>query len=250
MNWDWEEMLTGGKAGMRLSMKEKRRQAAALQSGPPQKAGPTQGGEKHRSKDRPLQMRAGDEKFQGAGDDFEFDGEAGEGFAVDLGVERIFVERLADDGVSFVEMDALSAAETAHPEGGQVAQIAEAALRGEGHDFELIFEEIGVGGDFEGAAVIFGAADDDQGGVEFLIAHANAEMLEIVAKDFAGAFPPVGEHANAGFQVEVEGVDDHAVGASAADAKEVFFLFGLLERGGEAQGDFSYRAANEFFGGA
>jgi len=195
-------------------------------------------------------MRAGDQEFQGAGDDFEFDGEAGEGFAVDLGVERILVEGLADDGVSFVEMDALSAAEIAHPEGGQVAQIAEAALRGEGHDFELIFEEIGVGGDFEGAAVIFGAADDDQGGVELLIAHANAEMLEIVAKDFAGPFPPIGEHADAGFQVEVEGIDDHAVGAGAADAEEVFFLFGLLERGGEAQGDFFYGAANEFFGGA
>src|SRR5229473_1055846 len=228
MNLAGEGMLTGGKAGMRLSMKEKRRQAAALQSGPPQKAGPTQGGEKHRSKDRPLQMRAGDEKFQGAGDDFEFDGEAGEGFAVDLGVERIFVERLADHGVSFVEMDALSAAETAHPEGGQVAQIAEAAFRG----------------DFEGAAVIFGAADDDQGGVEFLIAHANAEMLEIVAKDFAGAFPPVGQHADAGFQVKVEGIDDHAVGTGAADAEEVLFLFGLFERSRQAEGDFSYRAAN------
>src|SRR5260370_37749391 len=116
MNWDWEEMLKGGKAGMRLSMKEKRRQAAALQSGPPQKAGPTQGGEKHRSKDRPLQMRAGDEKVQGAGGDFEFDGEAGEGVVGDVGVERIFVERLADDGVSFVEMDSLSAAGIGHPE--------------------------------------------------------------------------------------------------------------------------------------
>ena len=61
-------------------------------------------------------MRAGDEEFQGAGDDFEFDGKAGERLAIDLGVERIFVEGLADDGVSFVEMDALSAAEIAHPE--------------------------------------------------------------------------------------------------------------------------------------
>src|SRR5258708_21668874 len=75
-------------------------------------------------------------------------------------------------------------------------------------------------------------------------------MLEIVTKDFAGAFPPVGQHADAGFQVEVEGVDDHAVGAGAEGAKEILFLFGLLERSGQAEGDFFYRAANEFFGGA
>jgi hypothetical protein len=195
-------------------------------------------------------MRAGDEEFQGAGDDFEFDGKAGERLAIDLGVERIFVERLADDGVSFVEMDAFGAAEIAHPKGGQVAQIAEAALRGEGHDFELIFEEVGVGGDFEGAAVIFGAADDDQGGVEFLIAHTNAEMLEIVTKDFSGAFPPIGQHADAGFQVEVEGIDDHAVGAGAADTEKIFFLFGLFEGSRQAECNFLHRAANELLGGA
>jgi len=58
------------------------------------------------------------------------DGEAGEGFAVDLGVEGIRVEGLANDGVGFVEMNAFGAAEVPHPEGGQVAQVAEAALRG------------------------------------------------------------------------------------------------------------------------
>src|SRR6266481_1312710 len=44
-------------------------------------------------------------------------------------------------------------------------------------------------------------------------------MLEIVAKNFADALPPVGQHADAGFQVEVEG-------------------------------DFFHGAANELFGGA
>jgi len=33
-------------------------------------------------------------------------------------------------------------------------------LRGEGHDFELVFEEISLRGDLEGTAVIFGAADN------------------------------------------------------------------------------------------
>jgi len=75
-------------------------------------------------------MRAGDEEFQSAGDDFELDGEASERLTVDLGVEGFFVERLADYGVGFVEMDAFGATEVAHPEGGQVAQITEAALRG------------------------------------------------------------------------------------------------------------------------
>src|SRR5712692_3373159 len=205
MNLAGEGMLTGGKTGMRPSMKEKWWQAAALQGGPPRKAA--------------LLEIAGDQEFQGAGDDFEFDGEAGKGLAVDLGVEGILVQRLADHGVGLVEMHARSAAEVAHPECGQVAQVAKATLGGEGHDFELVFEEIGAGGDFEGAAVILGAANDGQRGVEFLIADENAEMGEIVAEDFAGALPPVGQDAEARFQVEVQGIDDHAVGTGAADAE-------------------------------
>jgi hypothetical protein len=58
------------------------------------------------------------------------DGEAGEGFAVDLGVEGIFVEGFADDAVGFPEMDAFGFAEVAEPEGGQVTKVTEAALRG------------------------------------------------------------------------------------------------------------------------
>ena len=95
------------------------------------------------------------------GDDFEFYREAGERFAVDLGVDGIFVERFADDGAGLVEMDAWQAAEFAEIERGQVAQIAEAALGGEGEDFEAILEEVGLVGDFEGAAVVFSAAYDD-----------------------------------------------------------------------------------------
>src|SRR5712692_9408148 len=225
MNLAGEGMLTGGTTGMRLSMKEKRRKAALLEI-------------------------AGDQEFQGAGDDFEFDGEAGEGLAVDLGGEGILVERLAEHGVGLVEMHARGAAEGAHPECGQVAQVAKATLGGEGHDFELIFEEVGAGGDFERASVIFGAADDGQRSKQFLIANDNAEMRETVAKDFAGALPPVGQHAKTRFQVEVEGIDDHAVRTGAANAEKILFLFGLFEGSRQPERDFFYGAANELIGRA
>ncbi len=195
-------------------------------------------------------LGAGDQELEGARDDFEFDGEAGERFAVDLGVEGIFVERFAEDSVSFVKMNALGAAKIAGPKRWQIAQIAEAALRGEGHDFELVFEEVSVGGDFERAAVVFGAADDGQGGVDFLIANNDSEMAKIVAENFSGALPPVGQDAEARFQLEVEGIDDHAVGAGTADAEKVFFLFGLFERSRQTEGNFFHCAANKFFGGA
>src|SRR2546430_1828110 len=145
-------------------------------------------------------------------------------------------------------MDAFSPAQITHPERWQVAQIAEAALRGQGHDLELVFEEIGVCGDLEGAAIILGASDYGKRSVKFLIADANAKALEIVTEDFARAFPPVGQHADAGFQVEVEGVDDHAVGAGAADAEKIFFLSRMFERSRQAERNFFYGAANEFFG--
>ena len=43
---------------------------------------------RHRPKDRPLRT-TWDEELEGAGDDAELDGEAGERLAVDLGVDRI-----------------------------------------------------------------------------------------------------------------------------------------------------------------
>jgi len=94
-------------------------------------------------------------------------------------------------------MDAFGTAEVAHPKRRQVAQIAKAALRGEGHDFELIFKEVRAGSNFEGATEIFLVPDDDQGSVELLIAYDDAEMGEAVAEDLAGALPPVGQNAEA-----------------------------------------------------
>ena len=170
--------------------------------------------------------------------------------AVDLGVPGIFVQRLADDRVRFVEVHAFGAAKIAGPKRWQVAQIAEAALRGEGHHFEVVFKEVRAGRDFERAAVVLGAADDDQRRVELFFAQDNAEMAEIVAEDFAGALPPVGQDAEAGFQLEVERIDDHAVGTGAADAEKVFFLFGLFERSCQAEGNFLHGAMNQPFGSA
>src|SRR4029077_10814640 len=129
----------------------------------------------------------------------ELHGEASERFPVDLSVDRILVERFADDGVGFVEMHALGAAQVAHPKGGQVAQIAQTALRGERHDFELVFKEIGTRGDFEWTPVIFGAANDRQRSVEFQIADDNSKMREAVTESFASTLPPVGQNSEASF---------------------------------------------------
>jgi len=140
-----------------------------------------------------------DEELEGAGDDAEFDGEARERLAVDLGVDGIRIERLANEGIGFEEFDAGGAAEFVEVEPRQIAEIAEAALRGEGQDFEVILEEVGFGGDFERATVILRAADDDERRVDCPSAADDAEVLEFVAKGFAEAFPPISKDADARF---------------------------------------------------
>src|SRR6266700_5346902 len=197
-----------------------------------------------------LQGIARDEEFEGAGYDGEFDGKAGEGLAVNLSVDRIVVEGFADQRIGFPEMDALCPAKIAHPERWQITQIAESALRREGHDLELIFEEVRAGGDLEWPAVVCGAADDNQGGVGFLTADDDARMRELVTEDFAGTLPPIGENAEAGFEIKTEGINNHAVRAGAADAEEEFFLFRLSERRGQAKSDFLHFAVNQPFRGA
>ncbi len=208
------------------------------------------GRENRRAEARPLHGSARDEEFEGAGDDAEFDGKAGEGLAIDLGVEGIFVERLADEGIGFEVVDACGAAEFSQPKSGQIAEIAEAAASCEGQDFEAVLEEIGFGGDFERAAVVLCAPDDDQRRVDFVQAADDTKMRELVPEDFADTFPPVSENADARFEAEVDGIDDHAVRSGASDAEKVFFLFRLFERGGQAESDFLDRATNEFFRGA
>ena len=53
----------------------------------------------------------------------------------------------------------------------------------------------------------------------------------------ARALPPVGENANAGFEIEVDGVNDHSVRAGAGNAEKIALFVGLLERCGEAEGN-------------
>src|SRR6266568_557084 len=195
-----------------------------------------------------LQGIARDEEFEGAGHDGEFDGKAGEGLAVNLSVDRILVERFAHQRISFPEMNALCPAKIAHPEGWQITQIAKSALRREGHDLELISEEVRTGGDLEWPAVVCGAADDNQGGVGFLAADDDAKVRKLVTEDFAGTLPPIGENAEAGFEIKTEGINNHATGA--ADAEEEFFLFRLSERRGQAKSDFLHFAMNQPFRGA
>ena len=166
-----------------------------------------------------------------------------------MGVDGIRIERFAEEGIGFEEIDACGAAEFVEPKRRQIAEIAKAASRSESQDFEVVFEEIGLGGDFEGAAVILRAANDDERSVDGAAAADDAEMRELVTKGFAEAFPPVGKNADARFEAETDGVDDHAVGAGSGDAKKVFFLFGLFERSCEAKGDFFDGAVDEFFGG-
>lgn len=159
-----------------------------------------------------------DQEFEGAGDDTEFDGEAGERLAVDLRINRILIERLAENGVGLEEFDAFGAAKLSHPKSGQVAEIAEATLCGQSHDFKLVGVEISLVGDFEWSAVVLRAADDDQGRVDLVFAADDAKVREFVAEGFAGTFPPVREDADASFEAEIDGINDHAVGASASDA--------------------------------
>ena len=164
-----------------------------------------------------------------------------------MGVDGIRVERLADERIGFEKVDAGYAAELAEVKSGQIAEITETALRGEGKDFEVVFEEVGFGGDFERAAVVLCAADDNQRGVRLAFAARDAEARKFVAESFARAFPPVSKNADTRLEPEADGVDDHAVRAGAGNAEEIFFLFGLLKGSGEAESDFLDRAMSESF---
>src|SRR6266404_4011158 len=147
-------------------------------------------------------------------------------------------------------MDAFRLTQIAEPQAGQIAQIAQAALRGKGHEFEVVLKEIGAGGDLEGAAVVFGAAHDDQRCFDHFFVGGDSKTREIVAEKLASALPPVGEDAEASFEIQVDAINDHAIRARAANAQEIFFLFGLFEWGGQTERNFFHGAANELFRGA
>src|SRR5229473_1966606 len=50
--------------------------------------------------------------------------------------------------------------------------------------------------------------------------------------------------------MEIERIDDHAVGTGAADAEKIFFPFGLFEWNRQAEGNFFHGASNQLLGGA
>jgi len=76
--------------------------------------------------------------------------EARERLAVNLSIDRVLVERFANDGIGFEEMDAVKAAELSEPKRRQIAQVAKAALGRENENFEVVLVEVRAGGDFYG----------------------------------------------------------------------------------------------------
>src|ERR1700757_439334 len=79
---------------------------------------------------------AGDQQSQRTRHDTEFDRQASERLAVHLRVNRFVVDRLADQAIGLPEIDAFFLAQIAHPQSWQVAEIFQAALRGEAEKFE------------------------------------------------------------------------------------------------------------------
>src|SRR4029077_6560447 len=75
--------------------------------------------------------------------------------------------------------------------------------------------------DFEWAAVVDRAPDDDERGGLIRAPGANAHKRERVAENLTCAFSPIGEHAGTFLQSFVHGVDDGAVGPRARDGKKV-----------------------------
>ena len=188
-----------------------------------------------------LRHRAGriarNQELEGLGDDGKFDGQTGKRLAVHLGIDRVGVERLTDERFGFPEVDIFFLAEIAHPERGEIAEITQAALRGESHALELVFEEVSLIGDLERAAVMLCAANDDKCRLHLAVSGTHAEARKGIANDFASALPPVGENADARLQTEIDGIDDHAVGAGAGDGEEIALAGGIFEGCGEAESD-------------
>src|SRR5438034_5032288 len=142
-------------------------------------------------------------------------------------------------------MDTLGVAQIAEPKSWQVAEITKAALRGEDGEFELVFVEIGFSGDFEWAAVMFCATDDYERGFDRLIFRFDVEAREFVIEDFARTLPPVSEDTHFGFEFEIDGISDAAVGTGASDAEKIPGYFRFLRRSCEAEGDLAASSTHQ-----
>src|SRR5881394_2777990 len=142
-------------------------------------------------------------------------------------------------------MDTLGVAQIPEPKSWQVAEITKSALGGEDGEFELVFVEIGFGGDFEWAAVMFCATDDYERGFDGLIFRFDVEAREFVIEDFARNLPPVSEDTHFCFELEIDGIGDAAVRTGASDAEKIASFFRFLHGSGEAESDFADGSAYE-----
>src|SRR5438477_10810707 len=145
-------------------------------------------------------------------------------------------------------MDTLGVAQIAEPKSWQVAEITKSALGGEDGEFELVFVEVGFGGDFEWAAVMFCATDDYERGFDRLIFRFNLEAREFVIEDFACTLPPVSEDTHFGFEFEIDGISDAAIGTGASDAEKIARFFRFLRGSGEAEVDLADSSTHETLG--
>src|SRR5215475_12880213 len=159
-----------------------------------------------------------DEQFQRAGNDFEFHRQTRKRLSVNLRIHRlIFNERFAAKSVRLHKVDAIGFAEIAKPKRWQITEITKTALRGEHGEFELIFVKIGFGCDFERAAIVFGAANDDERAVNSLILRYYTKHGEFILENLDGSLPPIGEDSHFCFQFKIHGVRDSSIGSGAGD---------------------------------
>src|SRR5262249_33877060 len=98
------------------------------------------------------------------------------------------------------------------------------------------------------AAVVLGAADDDERNLARLLFAGHTKMVELVVEDFTRTLPPVCQDAHASFEFEINRVSDPAVGAGAGDAEKVAGSFRLLERRGQTERDVADFAACDLVG--
>src|SRR3989442_2920566 len=147
-------------------------------------------------------------------------------------------------------MHILLGAKVSYPQRRQIAEVAQSTLGGQRGEFEAVFEEIGLCGDAKRAAIMFRAADNDQGRFELFIRRHDAETGKLIAKELADALPPVGEDPYASFQIEIERIDHHAVGAGSGYADEVALLFRMREGSRQAKRDVPQVPAHKTLRGA
>jgi hypothetical protein len=193
---------------------------------------------------------ARDKQFQGSRHNRKFDGQTSQRLTIDLSIDGIGVQWFADQRFGFPKVHAFLFTKLSHPESRQIAEITETTLCGERHDLETVFEQICLVGNLERAAVISCPADDDESGFQLMVASSDAEARESVAKNFARALPPVGQDADAGFQSEINRIDNHAVRTGTGHGEKIALAIGLLKGSRQTESDFANLGVDEAARGA